>query len=53
MQNYYGPGNCTYSIYADYHNVTEDGAGNLIFAQNTGGNPDEWVITPVGDNKYT
>ena len=52
MQNYYGPGNCTYSIYAEHQNVTDDGVGNLIFAKNST-YPDEWVVTPVRDNKYT
>ena len=52
IQNYFGPGNCTYTIYADSPNVTKDGTGNII-TQNVGTYPDEWVIKPVGDNKYT
>lgn len=51
VQNYYGPGNYTYSIYAKYHHVTAD-AGNIIFDDTTV-YPDEWVITPCGGNTYT
>ena len=55
MQNYSGPGNCTYAIYVGlpkYHDLSDDGSGNLIYVPGTSTIPHEWVVTPFGD-QYT
>ena len=51
MQNRYGPGNCTYSLYANHTEGVLDLDDNVVVEDSPVVN--EWVITPRGGNTYT
>jgi len=54
MQNYYGPNDCTYSLYALGPNNPRgvlDSDDNVVIADHQVVN--EWVITALGGNIYT